>query len=274
MPHCYLNGQIIPVSEAKVGVYDIGLLRGFGVYEALVARQGKIFRFADHMERFRISTDKLNIQVPASDAKISAAIYELIQRNNHPDAIIKFILTGGEAIGGIEYNPATPTFYILVEAFVPLSEKYFTDGCSLMLFEFQRQFPELKTTNYIQAVLLQQKRKDAGALEILYTSQGKVLECATSNFFIVTEGKIITSRANILEGITRKVVLELARQHFPVEERDVSLEELYAANEAFLASSFKDVVGVVKVGGKPIADGRVGPITKNMMRLFHEYALA
>lgn len=272
-PLCYLNGKILPVSEACVNVYDIGLLRGFGIYEALMTHNRKPFMLADHMERFRRSTKRLALKIPVTDAEIESIIGELVERSipGEHEAIIRIILTGGTARDGIEYDYDKPTFYILAEVFKSIADTYFTGGCSLIVYEEQRQFPESKTTNYIQAVVLQEERKKAGALEILYISNGKVLEAATSNFFIVKNAKIITAKSGILAGVTRKVTIDVARPHFEIEERDVSVPEMYDADEAFMTSSFKEVVPVVRVGDKIIGNGRVGDVTKRVMELFHEF---
>lgn len=262
----------MPVAEASVGVYDIGLLRGFGIYEAMSTANRKPFMFADHMARFRKSADRMRLKIPATDSHIEKATNDLVAKNipQHEEAVIRFILTGGEAQGGIGYDYETPTFYILVEPLVPMDPRNYTDGCALTVCDHQRQFPECKTINYIHAVILQQARKDAGAIEILYTSGGKVLECAMSNFFIVKDGKIITAKDDILHGITRKVAIDVACPHFAIEERVVSVDEMYAADEAFLTSSFKDVVPVVRVGDKVIGAGTVGLVTKHVMELFKE----
>lgn len=269
---CYLNGAIIPVREAKVGVYDIGLLRGFGVYEALRTFKRKPFMFADHLARLHRSAAAMRLTVPASDEQMTSIIDDLITRNvpQEKEALARFILTGGEAIGGIEYGEQ-PTFYILVEELELPPAEVFVNGCTLIVYEHERPFAESKTTNYIQAVLLQNDRKRAGALEILYTSRGHVLECATSNFFIVNNGTIATAKDGVLEGITRKAVIAIAKKEFPLEERDISVEEMYAADEAFLTSSFKDVVPVVKVGEKTIGNGGPGPVTKRVMQLFADF---
>lgn len=274
--HCYLNGKIMPIDEAKVSIKDIGLLRGFGIYEAMATANRKPFMFADHMARYRRTASELHLKIPASEEEILVAITELIARNvpAGQEATVKFFVTGGTAIHGIEYDYETPTFYMLVDPLVPFDPHYYSDGASVTVFEHLRQFPQLKTTNYIQAVMLQQARKDAGAVEILYTWGGKVLECATSNFMIVKDGHVITAKDNILFGITRKVALDVSRPHFTIEEREVSVEELYAADEAFLTSSFKDVMPVVKAGDKVIGDGKVGPVTKRVMELFHDFTKA
>lgn len=275
-PQCYLNGAFLPVSEAKIGVYDLGLLRGFGIYEALTTFGRTPFRMRDHMERFRRSATSLQIEIPVSDAEIAEILARLIESNipDGKEAVIRIVLTGGEAIEGLRHDPKSPTFYVLVEELAPLPREVYESGTSVTVFDFQRQFPESKTTNYIQAVMLQDERVRAGAIEILYTAHNHVLECATSNFFIVKDGALITAKDNILYGITRKVTLELARALMPVEERDVSVEEMYAADEAFLTSSFKDIVPVVKVGERVIGDGRVGLHTKKLIEAFHAYAHA
>ena len=272
-PYCYLNGKMLPLAEAKVGVQDIGLLRGFGVYEALAMFAGVPFEFAAHMARFRQSTEALKLKIPLSDEEIQNALIELCKRNvpEGRDAVVRFIITGGQAIGGIEYDPAKPTFYILVEPLEPLPQEAYDKGTKLIVHEHLRMFPEYKTTNYVTAVLLQEERKKAGAVEILYTHEGKVLECATSNFFIVKGGTIITPKDNILYGITRKVALDLAKKEFPVEERAVSVDEMYAADEAFLTSSFKEVVPVVSIDKKPVASGKPGPVSKRIIELFREF---
>ena len=220
------------------------------------------------------SSEALKLQIPVSDDEMLKVITELIEKNipQGREAVVRFIITGGEAVGGIEYNPATPTFYILVEPLETLPQETYEKGCKLLVHDHLRALPEYKTTNYVTAVRLQEERKRRGALEILYTSQGKVLECATSNFFIVKNGTIFTSKADVLAGIKRKVVIELAKKEFPLEERDISVEEMYAADEAFLTSSFKDVVPVVEVGNRKIGTGSPWPVKKRIIELFHEYA--
>ncbi|KKW19921.1 MAG: Aminotransferase class IV [Parcubacteria group bacterium GW2011_GWA2_51_10] len=274
-PVCYLNGKILPVADACVNVYDIGLLRGFGIYEAFMTYSRKPFMLADHLARFRRSAKAMSLKVPASDEEIRSAVDALVEKSipSYKEAVIRIILTGGNALDGIEYNYDTPTFYILVEEFKPFPSTLYTDGCPLTVFEQQRQFPESKTTNYIQAVLLQEAREKAGAIEILYVSNGKVLEAATSNFFIVKNGVLITAKSGILEGVTRKVTIEVARPHFSVEIRDVSVDEMYDADEAFITSSFKEIVPIVRVGEKTIGSGKVGDVTKRLMKLFRDYTV-
>jgi branched-chain amino acid aminotransferase len=131
-----------------------------------------------------------------------------------------------------------------------------------------RELPEYKTTNYIRAVNLQNWRKEEGAIEILYTYDNEILECATSNIFIVKDKILITPNENILKGVTRKVVLELAEGKYKTEERPIYEEELKNADEIFITSSFKDIVPIVKIDDFKIANGQVGPITKELIKEF------
>jgi len=272
-PYCYLNRKIVPLAKAHVGLYDIGLLRGFGIYEALMTYNRKPFMLGAHLARFRNSAKSLSLKIPATNAEIESAMHKLVERSipKGKEAIFRVILTGGTAVDSIEYNRKRPTFYILVEEFHLFPKKYYTDGCSLTVFEEQRSFPESKTTNYIQAVLLQEERKKAGAIEILYISEGKVLEAATSNFFIVKNGRLITAKERVLPGVTRKVAIEVSRPYFKIEEREVTVAEMYKADEAFITSSFKEIVPIVKIGDRKIGDGKVGEVTKRVMKLFHEF---
>lgn len=265
---------MIPVNDAKISVYDIGLLRGFGIYEAMTTFNRKPFMLAEHLLRFHRSAAGMKIEIPLSDKEIEKAIKELVAHNveKGAEAVIRIVLTGGEAIAGIEYDTKKPTFLILVEPLRQIDPKYYAQGCALMVHEFPRQFPQWKTTNYIQAVLLQEERKSEGALEILYTSNGNVLECATSNFFIVADGALITAADGVLRGITRAVVLDLGKDNeIQIEEREISTDEMYSADEAFLTSSFKGIVPVVAIGGKKIGNGTVGRATKRLMTLFDTF---
>lgn len=267
---CFLNGKILPISEARISVSDIGLLRGFGLYEGITALGGKPFRFSDHWNRLLSGAHVLNLNVPITEEKAEKVIGELAAKNGFIDrANVRVILTGGETIGGIEYDFETPTFYILVEKWEPLPAELYENGGKLLTYRHMREMPEYKTTNYIRAVNLQNWRKEEKAVEILFTYDGEVLECATSNIFIVKNQTLITPAENVLLGITRKVVLELAQElGLKTEERVILEEELKTADEIFITSSFKDIVPIVKIDDFEVGKGQIGPITKDLMRKF------
>lgn len=271
-PLCYLNGAILPLREAKVGVLDLGILRGFGIYEGITSFSGEPFRFDDHWERFQKSADVLGLVIPRTQEEVASAMRALIKHNTTgARASLRMLLTGGEALDGLEYVPGRETFFITVAAHTPLPRELYERGVSLITHEYQRFLPGIKTIHYITAVTLQGKRKASGALEILYTSGGKALECSTSNIFIVKDGIIRTPDADVLKGITRKVVLELAHKAYPVQEMALSLPAFFDADEAFITSSFKDIVPIVSVDGRTIGSGIPGPITRDLMARFAQY---
>jgi branched-chain amino acid aminotransferase len=267
-----LNGAIIPEEEAKISVFDIGLVRGYGIYEALQTHDNKPLFLEDHLKRFRDSTSGMHLKIPVSDQQIMAIISELIKKNSFKETNIKMLLTGGPVDeSGIFYNPDTPTFAVFAQENKPLPQNYYDQGCAVITFEHQRLYPEFKTTNYITAVNLQTQKREKGALEILYTHDGKILEASTSNFFLVEGDKIVTAKNGVLPGITKLAVLDAIRDKIKVEERDVLVQEFADASEAFITASYKDVVPVVQIDDKKVGDGRPGPVTQEVMRLFKDY---
>ena len=252
-PVCYLNGTIVPLTDARVSVLDLGLLRGFGIYEGITTFDGEPFYFNDHWKRFQHSARALDLTLPFSEEEALIAMRAVIATNSPGQrATIRMILTGGEARNGIEQVAGRETFFITAEPAVLLPKVFYTSGASMITYEHQRFLPAYKTTNYITAVLLQKKLKEAGAVEVLYSAGGAALECTGSNVFIVQGDRVSTPKENILHGITRKVVLELARGVYETEERPVPLDELLSADEVFITSSFKDIVPIISVDKKII----------------------
>ncbi len=268
--YCFLNGEIVPLEEAKVSVLDIGLLRGYGIYDGIAGINGRPFRFPDHWVRFLSGAHILNLNVPITEDGAKKKIEELLKKN-HGDkrANIRMILTGGNTINGIEYDFEKPTFYIVTEGWEQLPKEYYDEGAKLITYPHIRELPEYKTINYIRAVNLQNYKKEEKAVEILFVKDGNILECSTSNVFLVKDSKLITPAENILKGITRKVVLEIAsKSGLVIEERIVLEEELKSADEVFITSSFKDIVPIVKIDDFEVGDGKVGEITMDLMKRF------
>jgi len=273
-PVAYLNGQFLPLAEAKLGILDLGVLRAYGVYEGITIIGGEPFRFEDHWERFVRSAAALSLTIPIEKDAFKDALREIARRNAPgARATARVVLTGGEALGGLEHVPGRESFFINAEPAFALNPAVFMDGASLISSEHQRYLPEMKTIGYTHAVLLQPARREANALEILYHQGGSMLECSTSNAFIVKGGAVITPEKAILQGITRKVVLELAREAgYPIETRAVAMEEMRDADEVFITSSFKDVVPVISVDGREVGEGKPGPVTRDLMERFRAYA--
>ena len=180
-------------------------------------------------------------------------------------------------IGGMEFNSST--LLILVDELKNLPANVFKKGIKLISFEHKRIMPEVKTLNYIPVVkLFSGEMKKQKAFEVLYTYSNRVLECSTSNFFIIRKNTIITPKNNILIGTTRDLVIKLAKKEFKVEERDIKISELKTADEAFITATNKEIIPVVKIGaqkiggGKPTTErGKVGKNTKILMKLFKNY---
>lgn len=272
MTYCFLNGKVMPIEEAKVGIEDIGLLRGYGVYDGLPVFKGQPFRFADHFARFLSGAHILDLNLPITEDSCEKKIMEIVEKSGFVDrANIRMILTGGKTIDGISYDFENPTFFILAEKWRSLPSDFYTDGAKLITYKHKREMPEYKTINYINAVKLQNWRKEEKAVEILYVYDGEVLECATSNVCIVKNGRIITPAENVLQGITLKVVLEIAeKMGVDVERRIVKEEELKEADEVFITSSFKDIVPIVRIDDFDVAGGEVGKTTKMFIKSFNE----
>lgn len=251
---------------------DLGVVRGFGIYEGITAFSGEAFRFGDHWERFEGSAKMLGLSIPHTKEEIEVALRTLITKNNFSGRVnFRLVLTGGEAVGGLEHVSGNETLFITAAPQTPIPAEVYERGASLITHDYQRFMPEVKTIHYIPAVLLQQKRKDAGAIEILYTHNDQVLECATSNVFIVKNDKLITPNTNVLRGITRKVVLELAQGVYETEETVIPLSTFLDADEIFITSSFKDIVPVVAIDGRIVGGGVPGPVTKDLAKRFAEY---
>ncbi len=267
-PYCYLNGEIIPLDQAKVSVTDIGMMRGYGIYEGITTANNKPFYLEEHLDRFERSAKALGLRIPLSRARIAEILNELVKKNGYRRTNFRVILTGGPAEGGVNFNPETPTFYIVTEEHHRLPEETYTNGASLIRREHLRFLPEIKTINYINAVRLQPERKQAGAIEILFTYQGRVLEAATSNLFIFKGDRLITPKKDVLIGITRNIVLDLAKNHFKIEEHDILESELAEASEVFISASYKDIVPIIRIDDLKIGGGKVGKNTKQILALF------
>ena len=271
-PYVWLDGSLVPLSEAAIGVYDLALLRGFGIYEGLAAHGGEPFRFRDHWERFERSARALGLSLPYTEDETLEAM-RAVARENAPKGrgIIRMLLTGGRADAGIVHVAGREQLFIIAEPMLPYPAEWYERGARVITHAHQRAFPEYKNIDYTVAVLLQPTLAAMQAAEALYVSDGNALECTGSNIFAVKNGTLITPKDGMLHGITRKVVLELAQEAgLPTEERALPLDELLAADEVFITSSFKDIVPVASIDETAFA--APGEITQDLMRRFEDYA--
>lgn len=264
----YLINQFVSSKEAKLPVSDLGLQRGYAAFDFLRTCNGVPLFIDDHLERFHRSAKQLHLNAPDKNS-LKEIVYELIDRNRLDQSGIKMLLTGGNSPDG--YALAEPN--LIMTEFplqLPPPSKY-RIGMKVISYEYQRQMPEVKTTNYLMGIWLQQKREQHNAGDVLYHYNGKVTEFPRSNIFIVTkEDVVVTPNKNILAGITRKKVIGFAEKRFNVELRDVTLDEVKNAAEVFFTNSSHRVFPVVQVDETEIGNGKPGVVTQKILEGFLE----
>ena len=268
--YCFRNGEIVPCEDAVVHASDLGLLRSYAAFDYLRTYNGRPFRLADHLARFRNSADGLKLPLEYSNDEIKEIIGELLARCGLTEACVRLVITGGNSPDSMTI--VKPNFFILIEKVPRYAPECWTDGVRLITNEYLRDVPELKSTGYLNAIMLMPLVKKHGAHDLLYCHGGRVLELARNNIFLFMDDTLVTPKDDILPGITRKVLLELCDGVFPIEERDVPTSDLGRATEAFLCGTTKGVMPVVQVDDTTIGDGTVGPNTRKAMELFREYA--
>jgi len=269
--YCYFNGEIIPLEKAVVQIDDIGILRGYGVFDFLRTYNGKPFLLKEHLKRLENSAKALALSLPLTHKKIETLIEDLLKKNEVQDAQVRILLTGGKTVHGMGYDIEKPTFAILIEPLALLPATLYREGAKLITDMHMRHVYSAKTTNYINAIALAGDRKKKDAVEILYCFDDNILECSTSNFFIIKGKKLITPKENVLLGTTRNFLLKFLAKEFEIEERTIKVAELKEADEAFLTATNKEILPIVKIDTLQIGTGKVGKNTKKIMELFAAY---
>ncbi len=258
---------MLPVSEAKIGIDDLGLTRSYAVFDYMRTYNGKPFALSDHLDRLRNSGKTLHLELKYSDEEIAGFVDQLLSNSNFEEAGIRFLLTGGNRIHDMTFD--SPNFIIVLEKLPTYPEEYYTNGVKLITYKYQREVAASKTTDYLNALRLSPLQKEHNAFDILYHNKGCVLELTRNNIFIVNKGEIITPKENILKGITRKHVIALANKNFTCIEREVMLEELWSADEVFITGTSKKVIPVRVVDQRSYLPSP-GPITTQIMKCFDQ----
>lgn len=259
-----VNGEILPREQASLGVSDLAILRGYGMFDFFLVKKGQPLFFDDYLDRFERSARLLHLTLPFSREELRRQILQLIRANGEQEAGLKLVLTGGYSGDG--YAPATPNLVIVQSPLPKYPSSKYDNGVKLMLHEYHRTLPEAKSINYIMGINLLPQMQDAGAEDILFHFGGNIHETTRANFFIVkNDDTIVTAGEGILGGVTRRKVIEIARQHYRVEARNLALEELQTAKEAFLTSSTKNIMPVVQVDDTTIGQGKPGAVTQRLM---------
>ncbi|MEY3367045.1 MAG: hypothetical protein RI973_200 [Bacteroidota bacterium] len=260
-----VNGKLTPREDAVLQVTDLAILRGYGMFDFFLARQGHPLFLDDYLDRFMRSAQLLRLNIPFSRQALKEQILEMIKANGTPDAGLKLVLTGGYSEDG--YSPAATPNLVIIQSELPnYPVSKYEDGVKLMGCEYHRTIPTAKTINYIMGVYMLPDMLAAGAEDVLFHFGGLVYETTRANFFIVKEDDtIVTAGAGVLAGVTRKKTLEVARRHYRVEERELSVEEMKSAREAFITSSTKNIMPVVQVDEDRIGNGKPGRVTQHLM---------
>ena len=278
-PLVYIDGEYHPKGSAKISVYDHGLLYGDGVFEGIRAYNGIVFHLRDHIERLYEGLRVTRISVTLSKEEMANVVVEALRKNNMMDAYIRLVVTRGRGNLGLDprSSPKSSTI-IMCEPVAPAHGKEAREkGITAIISSYRRDTVdgtthELKSLNYIQSVLSKFQAIDSGADEVVMLDhRGMVSEFHGSNLFIVKQGIVHTptSAAGILHGVTRARVIKLAEElGYEVRERDITPYELMTADEAFLTGTMAEVVPVVKIHGVAIAEGKPGPVTKEIIRGF------
>ncbi len=264
-----INGELVLKEKAAIGITDLSILRGYGIFDYFVVKQGYPLFFDDYLDRFENSSKAFQLSLPFNREELKRQVYTLIKANGVSEAGVKIVLTGGYSENG--YTPSVPNLLLLIAPAPTYPNTHYDKGIKLMLHEYHRTFPTTKSINYIVGINLLPQMKAAGAEDVLFHFGGQVHETTRANFFIVNkDDTIVTSGENILKGVTRKKTLEIARKHYRVEERNLAFNELETAKEAFITSSTKQVMPVVQLSDLIIGDGKVGAISKHLLKLFRE----
>jgi branched-chain amino acid aminotransferase len=253
-------------------VTDLVITRGYGVFEYLRTYAGKPFRIDDHLARLARSAESIGLTLPWSRAQLHDVILDTLSRNAYPEKGIRVVVTGGES-----EDSSTPTgkpgLLVIVTPLRPYPQEYYHQGAKVITARIERYLPEAKTTNYVssQVTLRQARSRDPKIIEVLYVDRHrKVTEGSRSNVFAFLGDTLVTPKVDILYGVTRQVVLELADPIFPIEVRDLQLNELRQANEIFITASTKEIMPVREVDGIMVGEGVCGPNTRRLIEMFRD----
>lgn len=277
----YIDGEFVPRSQAKVSVFDHGLLYGDGVFEGIRSYNGVVFRLIEHIDRLYDSAKTIMLDIPITKQEMVNVVLETLRKNKLKDAYIRLVVTRG--VGDLGLDPrkcSRPSIIVIAQPMEPLLGKEVKEkGVRLVISSVRRDrvdatTHQAKTLNYLNSILAKVDAINAGVDDaILLDERGFVSEASAANLFIVKSDVIATppQTAGILPGITRATVIELAKKiGYSVEERDITPHELLTADEVFLTGTAAEIVPVVEVNRRKIGDGKLGPVTRRLIEEFEK----
>jgi branched-chain amino acid aminotransferase len=274
----YINGQLLDKENAKISVYDHGLLYGDGVFEGMRSYGGKVFRLKQHLDRLWNSAKTIWLEIPISRDEMAKAVNDTLAANQIKDGYIRLVVTRGAGTLGLDPNRCShPQVIVITDKIELYPEDFYRNGLEIVTASTMRNHPgalnpRIKSLNYLNNILAKIEGLKAGCIEALMLNQkGEVAEATGDNIFLVRGGVLQTPPldAGILEGITRDAVIELARAAgIEVREMPLTRHDVYIADECFLTGSAAEVIPVVKIDNRTIGDGKPGPITRDLIARF------
>ncbi len=276
----YINGELYEKEEARISVYDHGLLYGDGVFEGIRAYNGRIFREEEHIERLYASARAIALEIPMSREEMAAAMEQTLEANSLSDAYIRVVVTRGVGTLGLDpYKCSQPKVIVITDSIELYPRELYENGLELVTVSTIRNHPNalnprIKSLNYLNNILAKIEGIQAGVSEaIILNKDGYVAECTGDNIFIVRGGELVTPpvHAGILEGITRETVLQLAAEAgMETLERQITRFDLYVADECFLTGTAAELIPVVRIDSRQIGDGTPGPVTQKLLEMFRD----
>lgn len=279
----YVDGEFYQKEEAKVSVFDHGLLYGDGVFEGTRAYNGRIFQFDEHINRLYDSAKVIALEIPLSKEEMKEAHLATLRRNNLQNAYIRTVVTRG--VGDLGLDPrkcAKASVIIIADAITLYPQELYEKGLKVITVPTRRNMPEtvnpmIKSLNYLNNIMAKIEANLAGVSEaIMLNQEGYVAECTGDNIFVIKDKTIVTPAASFgaLKGITRSVVMKLAAEiGLEVKETALTRYDVYVADECFLTGTAAEVIPVVEVDGRRIADGAPGSYSKKLKENFHKFAM-
>jgi branched-chain amino acid aminotransferase len=280
MSKVWINGELFDKADAKISVFDHGLLYGDGVFEGIRVYSGKVFRLREHMERLYESARHILLEIPLPREAITQAVLDTVKANAKQDGYIRLVVTRGSGSLGLDPGKCSnPQVIIIVDDISLYPAEFYEKGLEVITASIIRNHPNalnprIKSLNYLNNILAKIEAVRAGCHEaIMLNHNGEVAECTGDNIFLVRRGILRTPHlvAGILEGVTRNAVIELARDvKILVQEMALTRHDVYSAEECFLTGTAAEVVPVVKCDGRPIGSAKPGPITRQLRERFHQ----
>lgn len=278
----WLDDRLVDADDAKISVFDHGLLYGDGVFEGIRVYDGRIFEFDAHLKRLYLSAKVVRLTMPMPRDALADATRQTVEANGVQDGYIRLVVTRGVGDLGLDPFLCKGACVIIIAATIQLHpEELHEQGIKVVSASTMRNHPmslppQLKSLNYLNNILAKIEAIDRGAGEvIMYNHEGYVAEASAENVFIVRDGTIYTPpvQSGSLEGITRGIVIDLAsRENITVVEKNITRFDLYVCDEFFLTGTAAEVIGVVEIDGRVVGEGKPGGITKLLRKKFFEYA--